>query len=171
MKITKRFDREKGQQKKCAMRPTGGTVRVKGSFTQKCKVFHNFLTLMLFQTSMTFFCKNIFWEISCMFFVFWVLFFCPYKGSHWLPTFFKISYFVVQLFSFKTTWINSIQVYLYSAFYDTIVAKQLYTKLCFHNTFIYCRNLKYWTYGKICLIQCIVWGVGIISSQVFGHLR
>ncbi len=42
--------------------------------------------------------------------------------------------------------INSIQVfqvYLYSAFYDTIVAKQLYSKLRFYNIFIYCRNLIY----------------------------
>ncbi len=30
---------------------------------------------------------------------------------------------------------NSIQVYLYSAFYDTIVAKQLYRKLSFYNIF------------------------------------
>ncbi len=44
---------------------------------------------------------------------------------------------------------NSIQVYLYSAFYDTIVAKQLYRKLSFYNIFIYCRNLIYLTYGKI----------------------
>ncbi len=28
---------------------------------------------------------------------------------------------------------NSIQVYLYSAFYDTIVAKQIYRKLSFYN--------------------------------------
>ncbi len=38
---------------------------------------------------------------------------------------------------------NSIQVYLYSAFYDTIVAKQLYRKLSFYNIFIHCRNLIY----------------------------
>ncbi len=31
---------------------------------------------------------------------------------------------------------NSIQVYLYSAFYDTIVTRQLYRKLSFHNIFI-----------------------------------
>ncbi len=30
---------------------------------------------------------------------------------------------------------NSVQVYLYSAFYDTIVAKQLYRKLSFYNIF------------------------------------
>ncbi len=34
-----------------------------------------------------------------------------------------------------------IWVYLYSSFYDTIVAKQLYRKLSFYNIFIYCRNL------------------------------
>ncbi len=28
----------------------------------------------------------------------------------------------------------------------------------------------YWTYGKMLLILYILWGVGIISSQVFGHL-
>ncbi len=44
---------------------------------------------------------------------------------------------------------NSIQVSLYSAFYDTIVAKQLYRKLSFCNIFIYCWNLIYLTYGKI----------------------
>ncbi len=44
---------------------------------------------------------------------------------------------------------NSIQDYLYCAFYDTIVAKQLYRKLSFYNIFIYCRNLMYLTYGKI----------------------
>ncbi len=45
----------------------------------------------------------------------------------------------------------SIQVYLYSAFYDTIVAEQLYRKLSFYNIFIYCRNLIYLIYGKIWL--------------------
>ncbi len=69
---------------------------------------------------------------------------------------------------------NSIQDYLYSAFYDTIVAKQLYWKLSLYNRFIYCRNLIYFTYGKIWLILYAVWslatskflwGVGIISSQ------
>ncbi len=44
---------------------------------------------------------------------------------------------------------NSIQVYLYSAFYDTIVAKQLYRKLSFYNMFIYCRNLICLTYDEI----------------------
>ncbi len=38
---------------------------------------------------------------------------------------------------------NSTQDYLYSAFYGTIVAKQLYRKLSFYNRFIYCRNLIY----------------------------
>ncbi len=66
--------------------------------------------------------------------------------------------------------INSNQDYLYSAFHETIVAKQLYRKLRFYNRFIYCRNLIYLTYGKIWLILYILWGVGIISSQVFGHL-
>ncbi len=37
---------------------------------------------------------------------------------------------------------NSIQDYLYSDFYDTVVAKQLYRKLSFYNRFIYCRNLN-----------------------------
>ncbi len=63
----------------------------------------------------------------------------------------------------------SIQDYLYSAFYDTIVAKQLYRKLSFYNRFIYCRNLIYLTCDTIWLILYIVW-VGIIFSQVFGHL-
>ncbi len=35
--------------------------------------------------------------------------------------------------------------------YDSIVAKQLYRTLIFHNIFIYCRNLIYLTYGKIWL--------------------
>ncbi len=38
----------------------------------------------------------------------------------------------------------SIQYYLYSAFHDTIVAKQLYRKLSFYNRFIYFRNLLYY---------------------------
>ncbi len=65
-------------------------------------------------------------------------------------------------------------------FNNTIVAKQLYRKLSFHNIFIYCRNLIYLTYGKLWLILYNVWGlassevlrgVDIISSHVFGHLR
>ncbi len=52
---------------------------------------------------------------------------------------------------------NSIQDYLYSAFYDTIIAKQLYRKLCFYNIFIYRRNLIYLTYGNIWLILYIIW--------------
>ncbi len=43
----------------------------------------------------------------------------------------------------QQTQFNSIQVYLYSAFYDTIIAKQLYRKLSFYSIFIYCRNLIY----------------------------
>ncbi len=75
---------------------------------------------------------------------------------------------------------NSIQDYLYSAFYDTIVAKQLYRKLRFYSRFIYCRNVTYLTYGKMWLILYTVWGLAssevlrgfvIISSHVFGHLR
>ncbi len=66
---------------------------------------------------------------------------------------------------------DSIQDYLYRVFYDTIVAKQLYRKLSFCNRFIYCRNLIYFIYGKMWLILYTVWGLGIISSQVFGHLR
>ncbi len=54
---------------------------------------------------------------------------------------------------------NSIQDYLYSAFYDTIIAKQLYRKLSFYNRFIHCRNLIYLTYGKIVLILYTVWGI------------
>ncbi len=65
----------------------------------------------------------------------------------------------------------SIQDYLYSAFCDTIVAKQFYRKLSFYNRFIYCRNLINVTRGAIWFILYTVWGVGIISSQVFGHLR
>ncbi len=64
----------------------------------------------------------------------------------------------------------SIQDYLYRAFHETIIAKQLYRKLSFYNRFIYYRNLIYLTYGKIWLILYILWGVGIISSQMFGHL-
>ncbi len=75
---------------------------------------------------------------------------------------------------------NSIQDYLYSAFHETIVAKQLYRKLRFYNKCVYCRNLIYVTYGKIWLSQYNRWGLAssevlrgvvIISSQVFGHLR
>ncbi len=75
---------------------------------------------------------------------------------------------------------KSIQNYLYSAFYDTIVAKQLYRKLRFYNRFIDCRNLIYLPCGKIWLILYTVWwlassevlcGVVIVSSQVFSHLR
>ncbi len=40
----------------------------------------------------------------------------------------------------------------------------------FYNIFIYCRNLIYLTYVKSWLILYIVWGVGIITSQVFGYL-
>ncbi len=75
---------------------------------------------------------------------------------------------------------NSIQDNLYSAFYDIIVAKQLCRKWSFYNRFIYCRNLIYLIYGKIWFILYavwglasseVLWGVGIISSRVFGHLR
>ncbi len=50
---------------------------------------------------------------------------------------------------------NSIQDYLYSAFHDTIAAKQFYIKLSFYNRFIYCRNLIYLTYDKmwLCLLS------------------
>ncbi len=51
-----------------------------------------------------------------------------------------------------------------------IVAKQFYRKLSFYNIFIYCRNLIYLTYSKMYFILYILWGVGIISSQVFSHL-
>ncbi len=77
---------------------------------------------------------------------------------------------------------NSIQDYLYNAcfvnaFHETIVVKQLYRKLSLYNRCIYCRNVIYLNYGKIWLILYILWGLassegfGIISSQVFGHLR
>ncbi len=77
---------------------------------------------------------------------------------------------------------DSIQDYLYSAFHDKIVAKQLYRKLSFYNRFMYCRNLIYLTYWKkkkkIILYTVwglasseVLWGFGIISSHVFGHLR
>ncbi len=59
----------------------------------------------------------------------------------------------------------------FSVFYDTVVAKQLYRKLSLCYRFIYCRNLIYLMYGNIWLILYILWGVGIVSSQVFGHLR
>ncbi len=82
---------------------------------------------------------------------------------------------------FKSLFEYSFQDNLYSAFYDTIVAKQLYMKWSYYNIFIYCRNLIYLTYGKLWLILYIVWGwasseviwgVGIFSSQVFeDHLR
>ncbi len=50
---------------------------------------------------------------------------------------------------------NSIQDYFYSAFHDTIAAKQFYIKLSFYNRFIYCRNLIYLTHDKIwlCLLS------------------
>ncbi len=67
--------------------------------------------------------------------------------------------------------IYSIQDYLYRTFHDTIVAKQLYRKLSLYSRFIYCRNLIYLMYGKMWLILYTVRGVGIVSSQVFGHLR
>ncbi len=54
---------------------------------------------------------------------------------------------------FKIVLYNSIK--LYSAFYDTIVAKQLYRKLRFCNRFIYCRNVIHLTYGNIWLILLI----------------
>ncbi len=57
----------------------------------------------------------------------------------------------------------SIQDYLYSAYYDTIVAKQLYRKLSFYNRFIYCRNLIYLTYVKIWLILYTVLSVSPLS--------
>ncbi len=68
----------------------------------------------------------------------------------------------------RTIEFNSIHDYLYRAFYDTIVAKQLYRKLRFHNIFIYYRNI--FTSWQNLVILYIVRGVGIISSQVFGHL-
>ncbi len=69
----------------------------------------------------------------------------------------KILFFILKLHQIEA---SSIQDDLYSAFHNN--AKQLYRKL---------RNLIYLTYGKFWLILYIVWGVGIVSSQVFGHLR
>ncbi len=69
---------------------------------------------------------------------------------------------------------------LYSLFYDSIVAQQLYRKLSFYNIFIFWRNLIHFYLCLNLVILYIVWwlassevlrGVGIISSQVFGHLR
>ncbi len=67
--------------------------------------------------------------------------------------------------------INSIQDYLYSAFYDTIVAKQLYRKSSFYNRFIYCRNLIYLTYDNLvnsvyCLRGCHHLFSGVRSSRI-----
>ncbi len=67
--------------------------------------------------------------------------------------------FSVQLVSI--IYYISIQYYLYSAFHDTIVAKQLYRKLSFYNRFLYFRNLIYLTYDKIeglasFLLRCLV---------------
>ncbi len=67
----------------------------------------------------------------------------------------------------------SIQVYLYSAFYDTIVAKQLYRNLSFHNIFIlHIFNLWLILVNSVFSLRVgFLWGVVIVSSQVFGHLR
>ncbi len=65
----------------------------------------------------------------------------------------KIHIFFILIGSFFC--VKNIQFnadYLYSVFYDTIVAKQLYRKLSFYNRFIYSRNLIYLTYGNIWLI-------------------
>ncbi len=61
---------------------------------------------------------------------------------------------------------------MYSAYYDTIIAKQLYSKLSYYNIFIYCRNLIHLTYSKK-KINSIYRpnGSASVSSQVFGHLR
>ncbi len=94
---------------------------------------------------------------------------------------FYLSFYVTIVISFYLSYISicrsiclSVCSYQFkiicSAFYDTIVAKQLYWKLRFYNRFIYCRNLIYLTCDTIWLILYIVWGVGIIFSQVFGHL-
>ncbi len=63
---------------------------------------------------------------------------------------------VIVFFEHQLSIFNSIQDYLYIAFYDTIVAKQLYRKFSFYNRFIYYRNLIYITYGKIWLIPYTV---------------
>ncbi len=67
---------------------------------------------------------------------------------------------------FLTIQLNSIQDYLYRAFHETIVAKQLYIKLSFYNRFIYSRNLIYVTYGKMWLILYTVWGVGNHHTEI-----
>ncbi len=97
------------------------------------------------------------------------------NNSGLYSTVYIITDYVLHWFLF-----NSIQDHLYSAFYDIIVAKQLCRKWSFYNRFIYCRNLIYLIYGKIWFILYavwglasseVLWGVGIISSHVFSHLR
>ncbi len=68
--------------------------------------------------------------------------------------------------SFFSSISYSIQDYLCSASHDTIIAKQLYGKF---NRFIYCRNFRYLTYGKIWLILYIVWGVVLRCSVISDH--
>ncbi len=53
---------------------------------------------------------------------------------------FDLNLFISPLLKFYNVCVyifNSVQVSLYSAFYDTIVAKQLHRKLSFHNIYIY----------------------------------
>ncbi len=96
------------------------------------------------------------------------------------------------IFFWKSTWNQTWPFYLINdcsiqfkficivLFTIQIVAKRIYRKLSFHNIFTYCRNLIYLTYGNIWLILYtvwwmasseVLWGVVIVSSQVFGHLR
>ncbi len=104
------------------------------------------------------------------------------RSVNWIVSFKMLIYFTTkQVIASKkrvptqrvSNSFNSIQDYLYSAFYDTNVANQLYRKLRFYNRFIYCRNLIYLILYTVWGLASskVLWGVGIISSQVFGHLR
>ncbi len=78
--------------------------------------------------------------------------FCKNK-NYKINNFFKL--ILIGSFFVKNIQFNA--DYLYSIFYDTIVAKQLYRKLSFYNRFIYCRNLIYLTYNNIWLILSEGW--------------
>ncbi len=70
--------------------------------------------------------------------------------KYWDIIFFNIAHPYVWACLF-----SSMQDYFYSAFHDTIVAKQLYRTLRFYNRFIYCRILIYLTYDKMWFILLI----------------
>ncbi len=89
----------------------------------------------------------------------------------WLMLLSKVTYSIVHSSCALYQYIQfNSRLFAKRFFYDTIFAKQLYRKLRFYNRFIFCRNLIYLTYGNIWLILYTVWGVGIISSQVFGQI-